>query len=139
MTNRSVNLIPFGDSSMVHGKIDYSEMILNVVIFVPLGIYAGMLFTKWAFAKKIFFFFLISLLFEGLQFILKVGAFDVTDIINNTLGGFIGLMLYKVIEKMFDNSVKAQKFMNIIATIGTILMILFLVLLKTDNLWIKYR
>ncbi len=139
MANRNFNLIPFGDSSMAHGKIDFSEMILNVVIFVPLGIYAGMLFTKWAFAKKIFFFFLISLLFEGLQFILRVGAFDVTDIINNTLGGFIGLMLYKVFEKIFNNSVKAQKFINIIATIGTVLMILFLVLLKTDNLWIKYR
>jgi glycopeptide antibiotics resistance protein len=33
MENRNVNLIPFG-------KIDVSETILNVVIFVPLGIYA---------------------------------------------------------------------------------------------------
>ena len=58
-----------------------------------------------------------------------VGASDITDIINNTLGGIIGLMIYKGIEKVFKNSVKAQKFINIIATIGTILMILLLLLL----------
>src|SRR6478609_652170 len=55
MENRNVNLIPFG-------KIDVAEIILNVVIFVPLGIYAGVLFKRWGFVKKLFFFFLISLM-----------------------------------------------------------------------------
>jgi glycopeptide antibiotics resistance protein len=78
-------------------------------------------------------------MFEGFQFILKIGAFDITDIITNTLGGIIGLIIFGAIEKLFNNSVKAQKFINIIAATGTVLMILFLLLLKTNNLWIKYQ
>ena len=137
--NRTVNLIPFKEHLTLNGKTDFSEIIMNVVIFVPLGIYAGSLFKKWRFVKTLFFFFFISLIVEGLQFILKVGAFDITDTITNTLGGIIGLIIFKVIEKMFNNSSKTQKFINIIAVIGTVLMILFLLLLKTNNLWIKYQ
>jgi glycopeptide antibiotics resistance protein len=139
MENRSVNLIPFSEPLIINGKSDFGEIIMNVLIFAPLGVYTGMLFKEWFFGKSLFFFFLISLIVEGLQFILRVGAFDITDIITNTLGGIIGLMIFKAIEKVFKNRVKAQKFINIIASIGTVLMLLFLVLLKTNNLWIRYQ
>lgn len=139
MGNRSVNLIPFSEPLILHGKIDVGEIILNVVVFVPLGIYAGILFERWIFGKKLFFFFLISLLVEALQFILAVGAFDITDIITNTSGGIIGLMIFKAIEKAFNNTVKAQKFINIIAAAGTVLMILLLLLLKMDMLPVRYK
>ena len=139
MDKRSVNLIPFREPLILNGKIDFGEMILNVVIFIPLGIYAGILFQRWTFWKKTFFFFIISLLIEGIQFILKVGAFDITDIITNTLGGIIGLMTYMAIEKIFKSSFKAQKFINIIAAIGTVLIILLLVLLKLNMLPVRYQ
>jgi glycopeptide antibiotics resistance protein len=139
MGNRRINLIPFSEPLILNGKIDVGEIILNAVIFVPLGIYAGILFERWIFGKKLFFFFLISLIVEGLQFILAVGAFDITDIITNTLGGIIGLMIFEAIEKAFNNSVKAQKLINIIAAIGTVLIILFLVLLKMNMLPVRYQ
>ena len=134
MGNRSVNLVPFND-----GKIDVAEVILNVIIFVPLGIYAGVLFKRWTLGTQLLFFFSISLLFEVLQFILRVGAFDVTDIITNTVGGIIGLMIFKAIEKVFNNNFKVQKFINIIAAIGTVLMISLLALLKMNMLPIRYQ
>lgn len=133
---RSINLIPFSECLILNGRLAYSEIIMNVVIFVPLGIYVGILFKGWITWKKLFFFFLISLICEILQFILGVGASDITDIINNTLGGIIGLMIYMGIEKVFKNSAKTQKFINIIASIGTILISLFLLLLIINNLWI---
>ena len=139
MGNRRVNLIPFSEPLILNGKIDVGEIILNVVIFVPLGIYAGILFEKWIFGKKLFFFFLVSLIVEGLQFILAVGAFDITDIITNTLGGIIGLMIFAAIEKAFNNSVTAQKFINIIAATGTVLIILLLLLLKLNMLPVRYQ
>lgn len=139
MGNRNVNLIPFSKPLILNGKIDFSEMILNAVIFVPLGIYAGVLFKRSAFVKNVFLFFLISLMCEGLQFILRMGAFDITDIITNTFGGIIGLMIFKAIEKVFKNNVKAQKFINMIAVIGTALMILLLLLLKLNMLPIRYQ
>lgn len=139
MENRVVNLIPFRESLTSSGKIDVAETILNVVIFIPPGIYAGVLFKRWAFRKKLLFFFLVSLMFEVLQFILKVGAFDITDIITNTSGGMIGLILLGLIEKLFSNSVKAQKLINIIAATGTVLMISLLLLLKLNMLPIRYQ
>lgn len=139
MGNRRVNLIPFSDPLILNGKADVGEIILNVVVFVPLGIYAGILFERWNFGKKLFFFFLISLIVEGLQFILAVGAFDISDIITNTSGGIIGFIIFKAIEKAFNNSVKAQKFINIIAAIGTAIMILLLLLLKMNILPIRYQ
>ena len=139
MGNRSLNLIPFREPLISNGKIYFGEIILNVVIFVPLGIYAGVLFKRWTFGNKLFFFFLISLMFEVLQFILKVGAFDITDIITNSLGGIIGLMIFEAIEKLFNNTVKAQKFINIVAATGTVLMISLLVLLKLKMLPVRYQ
>jgi len=139
MADRSVNLIPFGEPLMSNGKADFSEMILNAVIFVPLGIYVGVLFERWSFWKRVRFVFSVSLVIEALQFLLKIGAFDVTDIITNTIGGVIGLVLYKAIENAFQNNRKAQKFVNVTAAIGTAGMVLLLVLLKLDMLPIRYR
>jgi glycopeptide antibiotics resistance protein len=139
MENRLVNFIPFYEPLSSLGKVDYGEIIMNVIIFVPLGIYAGVLFITWSFRRTILFFFLISLIIEGLQFILRIGAFDSTDIITNTVGGIIGLTLLKAIEKVLGDNVKTQKFINTIAAVGTVVMILFLVLLRTNNLWIKYQ
>lgn len=136
---RSINLIPFGEPLILNGKVDYGESILNVIIFVPLGIYTGILFRRWTIGKKVFFFFLISLICEVLQYVLGIGTSDITDIITNTSGGIIGLMIYKAIEKIFNNSAKAQKFINIIAATGTVLMIVLLLLLKLNMLPIRYQ
>jgi len=139
MEKRSVNLIPFSEFLVKNGKIDFGEIIMNVVIFVPLGIYAGVLFKRWIFRNKLFLFFLISLLVEAIQFIFKVGTFDITDIITNIMGGIIGLMIFGAIEELFNNPVRSQKFINIISAIGTIVVISLLLLLKLNMLPVRYQ
>ncbi len=138
MENRRVNFIPFGDAFVSNGKIDIAGVVLNVVIFAPLGIYTGVLFKRWAFLNKVLFFSLVSFMFEGLQFVFKIGAFDITDIVTNVLGGMIGLLIFRGIKKIFNNG-GTQRFINIIGTVGTILMISFLVLLKLNMLPIRYQ
>lgn len=139
MNNRSVNLIPFRNLLTSNGKVDIGETIMNVIIFMPLGIYTGVLFKRWPFKNNVFFFVLVSLIFEALQFIFRIGAFDITDIITNTAGGIIGLMIFKVIEKLFNNNMKTQKFINIIAASGTALMVTLLLLLKLNMLPVRYQ
>lgn len=138
MTDRKVNLTPFKEL-VTHGKIDYSEIIMNVIIFIPMGIYAAILFKKWNFGKTLLIFISVSLFIEVLQYTLKIGAFDMTDIITNAFGGVIGFLTYKNIERAFNNSNQPQNYINIIAAIGTIIMILFLFLLKTNRLGIRYQ
>jgi glycopeptide antibiotics resistance protein len=133
---RSFNFIPFAEPLILNGKIDYPEMILNAVVFVPFGIYTGILFRRWSFGKHLLLFFSFSLLCEVLQYLLGVGAADITDVINNSLGGAIGLLLLKGIEKISGNIIKTQKFINIIATIVTVLIIAFLLFLRIKELWL---
>lgn len=136
MENRQINLFPF-ENLIKYGQIDLIETIMNVVIFIPMGIYSGILFKNWNLGKKILFCFLFSFFVEGIQYIFKFGSFDISDIITNTLGGIIGLLIFIVIEKIFKN--RAQKLINIISCIATILIIAFLFLLKAGKLWIKYQ
>jgi len=133
MGSRRANLIPFNETNILT-----AENILNVAIFVPLGIYAGILFKRWILGEKLLFVFLMSLLVEGIQYFFRLGAFDVTDIITNTSGGVIGLIVFAAIEKAYGGG-KAQKFVNKMAAVGTVLMIFLLALLKMNMLPIRYQ
>lgn len=139
MESRELNLIPFRGLFLPAGKIDLPEIVLNVIIFIPLGIYGGVLFRKLSIVRNLLIFFLTSLTFEVLQFALAIGTFDSTDLINNTLGGFLGLLMYLVIERIFQNRDRAQKFVNILALTGSVIMIALLVLLKLSMLPVKYQ
>ncbi|MCB7376109.1 VanZ family protein [Bariatricus massiliensis] len=132
VTQRSLNLIPFGESVIVNGKLDISEIIYNLLIFVPFGIYMGMLKPDWSFFKKAAPIFLTSLAFETLQFIFAIGATDITDLIGNTLGGIIGIGLYFVFARLFKG--KSLQIMNILALIGTVFMVGLIGLLIIANL-----
>lgn len=41
-----------------------------------------------------------SLFLETLQYLLAMGASDITDVINNTLGAVIGVLLWKAFRKI---------------------------------------
>lgn len=139
MPTRRVNLIPFERLFLSNGNVEKAELILNVVIFIPLGIYVGALFKKRTWRHKFLIFALLSLMFEGLQFIFKMGAFDITDIITNTIGGLAGLLLFEAIERFFNNGAKSQNFINAIAILGTVTIIALLLLLKLNMLPIRYQ
>ena len=72
----------------------------NVCVFVPLGIFLPKLFSKCQNPLlTILFSFELSLCVEIIQLITKVGSFDVDDIILNTLGGALGYITYKIVRK----------------------------------------
>ncbi|MBM6750016.1 VanZ family protein [Mediterraneibacter glycyrrhizinilyticus] len=124
---RGINLIPFAGSVVANGEIDMDEIINNALIFVPFGIYLSTLFPKWKAVKKELVILGFSILIEVLQYILSVGATDVTDIIMNGVGAGIGIMLYSICIRMFKS--KANFIINIFALIGTACFILLLYLI----------
>ncbi|MEG2283729.1 MAG: VanZ family protein [Bacilli bacterium] len=129
---RSLNLIPFEYSNNIGFKFHISEVINNLIIFIPFGIYLRML-TK-SNSKIIGYGFIFSLCLEVMQFILMIGASDVTDIITNTLGVIIGVALYNLLLKLFKSNDKINKVITILASIATIGMILLLFLIVISNL-----
>lgn len=118
---RSVNLTPFAGTARRNGQIDLSEVINNIIVFLPAGIYVSRLKPNWNFFKKLTPIFLLSLFFETAQYVFTIGATDITDLLGNTLGGAIGIGIYFVMHKLFNK--KAPIIVNVLATVGTIIMV----------------
>lgn len=91
---RSLNLVPYGASAVVNGSVDLSEICNNMLIFLPFGLYLSLLCPRWSWGRKALLIAAFSLLLEIFQYALAVGSSDVTDVINNTLGGLAGIGLY---------------------------------------------
>ena len=92
-TGRSMNLIPFARSMLQNGRISISEIAYNALFFVPLGIYLSVLDITDRAWKRVMTGFLASIAFEGAQYLFAIGASDITDVIMNTLGTALGVLI----------------------------------------------
>ncbi len=131
---RSINLIPFAESVIINGKVYIGEIIDNLIVFIPVGIYIEMLGKEVNFFKKIMPILLLTLIFESLQYIFHIGATDITDIIMNTLGGIVGILIINILYKIFKNDEKVNKILNILATICTVGILCLITILIVANL-----
>ena len=104
--NYRYNLIPFKEIERFWiyrkelGIHSFFNLAGNILGFMPAGFFIPMLWEE----RKGFWFtacvtFEMSLLLEILQLIFRVGSFDVDDLILNTLGGILGYLLLKMVEK----------------------------------------
>lgn len=132
MHQRSVNLIPFAGSLVVNGSVDVAEILLNVIAFLPFGIYLSMISPEGSVSKKILSIALVSLSYEILQYIFALGASDITDLLGNTLGGILGVGIFILFSKIWKH--KTIKLLNVMGLIGTATVILFLGLLTLANI-----
>lgn len=74
-------------------RIVFLNVIGNILLFVPLGLIVRLLYkTLWRYLLCL----IAIFLFEGIQFITKLGVFDFTDVILNYLGILIGFALYHI-------------------------------------------
>lgn len=71
-------------------------MILNVLMFIIPGVY----FTKFfSVGKKIIIIIGLSFFIEICQLITKRGVFEICDLLDNLIGGLIGIGLYALMKK----------------------------------------
>ncbi|WP_227868385.1 VanZ family protein [Clostridioides sp. ZZV15-6388] len=117
---RSVNLIPFYTvwEFMTDSNISLVRAIANIIgnvgIFIPMGIFLPVVLKKLDKRNIIIIISLISLGFELIQYILAIGSSDIDDVILNSLGGILGIIIYTKVTKLFPNNIK--KFQAIIST-----------------------
>ena len=72
----------------------------NVVVFIPYGLGLPLLFERLqSFFRVVILSFGTSLLAETMQLILRVGCFDVDDLLLNTVGGCIGYFVYLLFRR----------------------------------------
>ena len=115
----NLNLIP------IIGMIeDWKNSILNILLFVPLGMMLPLLWhTYQKIRKTLLFGFAASLTIELLQ-LLTFRATDVNDLITNTLGTALGFIC---IKRFYQNKQKFETYASkdAIIVIGAILVVMF--------------
>ena len=76
---------------------DIAQFYMNMMLFVPLGYllpYTFRWFRERVHTRPVGVCFLISFFTENMQLMSQRGLYDLDDMISNTLGGFIGQLLY---------------------------------------------
>jgi len=130
--NRSVNIIPFYyQDALASLGFHKREVLLNVIVFIPFGLYLKML--GMGNMRSILYGILFSFTLELCQFVLSLGASDITDIITNTLGTAIGLCACVFIRKIFPNTVKTDRAINILAAIAISIFLFLLIVIFAAN------
>lgn len=120
MTNtRSLNLTPL---AMSGGR---REVLFNILAFIPFGILLTMNTPKISFLNKLAISILLSFSFESLQYLLAIGATDITDLITNSLGALLGISFYYLLIKVFSKA-KVDLILTISFTVLLILTIIFI-------------
>ena len=89
---------------LMHGDILGLPAVLinivgNVVVFIPYGCGLPLLFERLqSFLRVTILSFATSLLAETMQLLLRVGCFDVDDLLLNTIGGCIGYLVFVLLR-----------------------------------------
>lgn len=109
----SLTLIPF--LPMI---ADLKNTILNIILFVPLGIMLPFLWKKYNTLKAALMFgFGMSLAIEILQ-ILTYRATDINDLIANTVGTVLGYFIFRITSCVFPSVMKFARKKNEISVVA---------------------
>lgn len=83
-------------------RLFYRNVIGNIALFIPFGFFTSFYLKLEKKRFVLFLTMLISLVIEFIQ--LNIGrAFDVDDIILNVVGGCLGYLIYRILDKLFGD------------------------------------
>lgn len=120
---RSVSLVPFRSiaeylsDEILRRSFALGNLLGNVVLFVPLGGYLTLFNRDKRIFTNVLWIVLISAAAEALQYLFRVGATDIDDVILNGLGGFIGVAAYRILLLVFKDTEKVRTAIEIIAPV----------------------
>lgn len=98
------NFTPFIDI-IIRKDGALTDIVLNIIMTIPFGFFMPLLF-KFKKLQTIFSAFLFSLFIECSQllitiFFLNARICDVTDVISNTFGGFLGVNMFFALSRLY--------------------------------------
>ncbi|MFE6254715.1 VanZ family protein [Agromyces sp. NPDC057865] len=97
-SRRVIKLVPFVAGPGT-GASRPLEVVANVLLFVPFGVYVGLLAPAWSRWRAAVVFAASSVALEVAQYVLAVGSSDVSDVIANTVGGLAGFGLLAAVRR----------------------------------------
>jgi len=128
-----ISLIPF--LGMITGPID---TILNLILFVPLGVFLPFLYKKYHHIKTVALTgFLFSLSVEIVQ-MFGWGSSDINDLIINTAGACLGYWIYYLLSKALPNNFRKKlQSENVNGTVEVLLFVIYIfMVMVTVQPWV---
>ena len=115
--------MPFYYDKEIGASFHLKEVLENVLIFMPMGIHLQMLLPKSNYYKKLMIIGGTRLLLETAQYVLAIGVSDITDILTNTAGGLLGLILYSMIAHLLGKKEKTNILFSILGLIVSVIVV----------------
>lgn len=130
---RSFNLIPFDSIDNYLSGTSQSLALYNVwgnvILFIPLGVYLPLLRKDKRLGTNLLLIAVISFTVEIAQWLFGLGATDIDDLILNTLGGLLGIILYKFIARLSGNWRRTRNAVTMLSlVVGLPVIFVFLIL-----------
>ncbi|MGI6254382.1 MAG: VanZ family protein [Acutalibacter sp.] len=98
----------------------WSNLLGNVVIFIPLGVYMALFRKNGPLWKTVLIVAAVSMAAEVLQVATKTGIGDIDDLLLNTLGGLLGALIYRGLCRICGGPTKAKTLVTLWAPVAGI-------------------
>lgn len=85
-----------------------TNLLGNVLILLPFGFFMAMASKYRSFLSTLIYSFALSLTIELSQLFMKVGCFDVDDLLLNTIGGILGFITFLICNVIRRNYAKKR-------------------------------
>ena len=124
------NFIPFHEIFRyeIGSRLFVKNILGNIVLFIPYGYFAADYLKSKKISLIAFLTIILAITIEIVQF--HIGrTFDIDDVILNTLGGILGLIIYRIIDNIHNNLpkiLKTEGFINFLVILLSIIGIVYL-------------
>lgn len=130
---RSYNLIPFqmiweyaSGSNHLRSSFAVSNILGNVVVFIPFGLFLQTIRKHKTFWKGVLIVLATTVAIEAIQYLFGLGASDIDDVLLNTCGGMVGMLVYRLFRRAFKDEAHTKVAVTVAAlVIGVPLVILY--------------
>ena len=135
------NFLPFKEIFRyeIGSRLFIKNIVGNVLLFLPYGYYSSLYLKSKKIILPSFLALIVSITIELVQ--IYIGrTFDIDDVILNTLGGILGYLLYRFLERVRNRLPKffrSDGFMNFFVVVIFILFFIFLFDIRVVE-WFNY-
>lgn len=111
---RELNIKPF--KTIIEYSTDHNfnlwialmNIVGNIILFIPAGLYLQIFQKNKKVLLSVVLIFAISMSVELIQYMGGIGRTDIDDIILNTLGGLLGIGIYKILYSLLKDKNKIK-------------------------------
>ena len=108
----------------------FGNVVGNIFLFVPLGLYLSFLRNDKRIGLNMLVVLGATVIAEIIQFCLSIGIADIDDVILNCIGGFIGILTYKIIVKIVEDEKTSRTLFAVLSLMGLPVLLYLLFFIK---------